>query len=53
MIKKSDLPRKVCPVCQREFVWRKKWQRHWQEVKYCSHRCRNTKQSNFQLGLNK
>ncbi|PKG93258.1 DUF2256 domain-containing protein [Paraglaciecola sp. MB-3u-78] len=38
-MKKSELPSKVCPVCQRPFNWRKKWERSWEEVKYCSKRC--------------
>lgn len=37
---KSDLPTKICPVCQRPFTWRKKWSDCWNEVKYCSERCR-------------
>ncbi|WP_218311128.1 DUF2256 domain-containing protein [Alteromonas antoniana] len=44
-MKKSDLPQKVCPVCQRPFSWRKKWEKNWEQVKYCSRRCagnRNT-----------
>ena len=40
MRKKSDLPEKMCPVCARPFLWRKKWQKVWDEVKYCSDRCR-------------
>ncbi|EAQ46760.1 hypothetical protein MED193_16232 [Roseobacter sp. MED193] len=36
---KSDLPQKICPVCRRPFVWRKKWSKVWDEVKYCSRRC--------------
>lgn len=43
MIKKSDLPEKICPVCNRPFKWRKKWERDWEEVKYCSERCRRNK----------
>ncbi|MDR6235366.1 DUF2256 domain-containing protein [Pseudomonas oryzihabitans] len=39
-MKKSDLPTKVCPVCQRPFAWRKKWEKNWDEVRYCSERCR-------------
>ena len=39
-IAKADLPTKMCPVCQRPFSWRKKWERVWEEVKYCSDRCR-------------
>jgi hypothetical protein len=37
---KSDLPSKTCPVCRRPFVWRKKWEKVWDEVRYCSERCR-------------
>ncbi|MEM1239967.1 MAG: DUF2256 domain-containing protein [Cyanobacteria bacterium P01_H01_bin.26] len=38
--RKSDLPQKTCPVCQRPFTWRKKWADCWDQVKYCSDRCR-------------
>lgn len=37
---KAHLPQKLCLVCQRPFTWRKKWERVWDEVKYCSERCR-------------
>ncbi|MFO8037860.1 MAG: DUF2256 domain-containing protein [Sodalinema sp.] len=37
---KSNLPQKVCAVCGRPFEWRKKWANCWDEVKYCSERCR-------------
>ena len=37
---KQDLPQKLCPVCRRRFAWRKKWERCWEEVVYCSRRCR-------------
>ncbi|MFC3692908.1 DUF2256 domain-containing protein [Chenggangzhangella methanolivorans] len=40
---KSDLPTKTCPVCGRPFAWRKKWERVWDEVLYCSERCRRAK----------
>jgi hypothetical protein len=39
-IAKSDLPSKVCPVCERPFSWRKKWEKVWEDVKYCSNRCK-------------
>lgn len=39
--KKRDLPTKVCVICQRPFTWRKKWEANWDDVKYCSQRCRN------------
>ena len=37
----SERPTKVCPVCGRPFSWRKKWAKVWDEVIYCSDRCRN------------
>ncbi|MFW2391363.1 MAG: DUF2256 domain-containing protein, partial [Methyloceanibacter sp.] len=40
MRRKTDLPTKLCVVCGRPFVWRKKWARDWVNVKYCSARCR-------------
>lgn len=40
MRKKSELPAKVCAHCQLPFTWRKKWERDWEQVKYCSERCR-------------
>ncbi|MDX2135390.1 MAG: DUF2256 domain-containing protein [Saprospiraceae bacterium] len=40
---KQDLPVKVCVVCGRPFSWRKKWEKVWDEVKYCSDRCRNNR----------
>ncbi|MHA7841469.1 MAG: DUF2256 domain-containing protein [Gammaproteobacteria bacterium] len=48
MKKKADLPTKICPVCQRPFCWRKKWEKIWHHVKYCSERCRkaNLKKAN-------
>ena len=39
-VKKRDLPSKICPVCTRPFTWRKKWAAVWDEVIYCSERCR-------------
>lgn len=38
--KPSERPSKVCPVCGLPFTWRKKWARDWENVKYCSDRCR-------------
>jgi hypothetical protein len=40
MRKKADLPQKTCQICGLPFVWRKKWERDWDEVRYCSDRCR-------------
>ncbi|MFN3997291.1 DUF2256 domain-containing protein [Algoriphagus sp.] len=38
-MKKEHLPEKICIVCNRPFTWRKKWEKNWNEVKYCSQRC--------------
>ena len=46
--KKENLPTKVCLVCERPFTWRKKWERDWEQVKYCSGRCKSlSKNSSF------
>ncbi|TVZ52728.1 DUF2256 domain-containing protein [Dokdonia sp. Hel_I_53] len=42
-MKKSNLPIKICPVCDRPFMWRKKWEKNWDKVIYCSERCRKNK----------
>ncbi|MEZ9057848.1 DUF2256 domain-containing protein [Vibrio pelagius] len=49
MRKKRDLPTKLCPVCLRPFMWRKKWQKCWNQVQYCSERCRRNKGSIHKL----
>ncbi|MES2143925.1 MAG: DUF2256 domain-containing protein [Pseudomonadota bacterium] len=40
MTRKRDLPTKLCATCGKPFAWRKKWERVWDEVRYCSDRCR-------------
>ena len=40
MRRKADLPTKPCAACGRPFAWRKKWERVWEEVRFCSDRCR-------------
>ncbi|MEC5217847.1 hypothetical protein RCH09_002810 [Actimicrobium sp. GrIS 1.19] len=42
MRKKSDLPSKICVQCGLPFTWRKKWEKTWNDVKYCSERCRRS-----------
>ena len=34
---------KFCVVCGRRIEWRKKWEDCWDEVKYCSGKCRKKK----------
>nr|WP_220485180.1 DUF2256 domain-containing protein [Flavobacterium sp. SOK18b] len=33
----------MCLVCNRPFNWRKKWEKVWEDVKYCSEKCRRNK----------
>ena len=40
MRRKGDLPTKVCEGCGRPFAWRRKWAKVWDEVRFCSDRCR-------------
>lgn len=40
---KKFLPSKICKTCNRPFNWRKKWARDWDNVIYCSERCRRNK----------
>ncbi|NGP18079.1 DUF2256 domain-containing protein [Devosia aurantiaca] len=44
-VEKKNLPQKTCAVCQRPFTWRKKWEKVWDEVQYCSDACRRQRQS--------
>ena len=48
---KNHLPEKICVSCNRSFTWRKKWQKVWDEVKYCSDKCRykKVKKSNCEV----
>ncbi len=40
MVKKGDLPQKICEMCQKPYAWRKKWARDWDNIRYCSQRCK-------------
>ena len=37
---KGDLPQKVCAACGLPFAWRRKWAGDWDQVRFCSDRCR-------------
>jgi hypothetical protein len=41
--KKINLHEKLCKTCGLSFSWRKKWEKNWEEVKYCSDKCRRIK----------
>jgi hypothetical protein len=43
MLRKQNLPTKICATCARAFTWRKKWERDWEQVRYCSKRCAGAK----------
>ncbi|MNH59893.1 hypothetical protein D3C73_117690 [compost metagenome] len=38
---KGDLPQKRCVACGLPFAWRRKWARDWDQVRFCSDRCRS------------
>jgi len=40
---KNGFEPKTCQQCHLPFEWRKKWAKNWDEVKYCSDRCRENK----------
>jgi hypothetical protein len=40
---KQSLPSKPCTACGRPMSWRKKWEKNWEQVKYCSDACRMAK----------
>ncbi|SBO41848.1 conserved protein of unknown function [Cyanobium sp. NIES-981] len=38
----QNRPTKLCAFCGRPFQWRRKWKTVWEEVRYCSERCRTS-----------
>lgn len=42
---------KPCAVCGRTIEWRKKWERSWPDVKYCSDTCRRNRLSDVDAAL--
>ena len=42
---------KRCVVCGRTIEWRKKWERNWTEVRYCSDGCRRQKLTDLDRSL--
>lgn len=45
-VAKSNLPQKICARCERPFTWRKKWEKVWDEVRYCSDACKAKRRPN-------
>ena len=44
-------PPKPCLVCGRPITWRKKWERDWDQVRYCGDGCRRRKGSDANARL--
>ncbi|MBZ3665261.1 DUF2256 domain-containing protein [Pseudomonas monteilii] len=42
-MKKPFRPSKVCAECGLPFTWRKRWAGCWEQVRYCSERCRRSR----------
>ncbi|WP_375266105.1 DUF2256 domain-containing protein [Planktotalea sp.] len=42
-VKKENLTSKICACCGLPFTWRKKWARDWENVRFCSEKCRRAK----------
>ena len=40
---REHLPTKTCAACGRTITWRKKWERDWEQVRFCSDACRGHK----------
>ncbi|MGY6518113.1 MAG: DUF2256 domain-containing protein [Lysobacteraceae bacterium] len=38
--RRAPRPQKPCARCGRPFQWRRKWARCWDQVVFCSQRCR-------------
>lgn len=43
LTRQATPPDKLCATCNKPFSWRKKWERSWEQVKYCSGRCQRNK----------
>ncbi len=41
----AEHPDKTCITCGRTITWRKKWERDWDNIKFCSDACRTHKPS--------
>lgn len=43
MTQMPEADAKICFVCGRTMQWRRAWAKNWAEVKYCSDRCRSSR----------
>ena len=51
MPRSSPPPDKVCERCGRRIEWRRKWERDWDQVRYCSAGCRGRRLGDVDLRL--
>jgi hypothetical protein len=51
-VAKSNLPSKMCVICDRPFTWRKKWERSWDEVTTCSRSCNSKRKTKINSNSN-
>jgi hypothetical protein len=42
-MKHQNIEPKICCSCGRTIEYRKKWEKNWNEIKYCSDECRKNK----------
>lgn len=42
-MKETTPKEKICIVCGRKMQWRARWSKNWDQVKYCSDKCRKAK----------
>lgn len=42
---------KPCASCGRTITWRKKWEKDWEKIRYCSERCRRHKLTDTDVAL--
>jgi len=47
----TERPDKTCAACGRSIQWRKKWERDWDSVRYCSAACRRRGRRGVDAGL--
>ena len=47
----AALPSKLCATCGRTITWRRKWERDWEQVRYCSDACRSHKPTHQDAAL--
>lgn len=45
------VPTETCAGCGRTFAWRRKWERDWEQVRYCSQACRHAGTTPTDLAL--